>query len=204
MPKPWKDPEIQNKIKTWVENNPSRWFTATYKDIHVETDVSLVSVYRYYRLIVARVANILPSEVEKKRQEKRGLTSQQTQQKKIRQWVKKNPSRWFTACLEDVHVETGVSLASLHRYFSLIVARVANILPSEVIKKRQKKMGIGAQRFQLSDEGIAEIQRLYNEGNSTLDIAFITGKSLAQCEKYKPKKQTPDAIKDEGETSQSS
>ena len=107
---------------------------------------------------------------------------------KIRQWVEKNPERWYTAKYEDIHVETGVSASSLYRYFPLIVAEVGNILPSEVIEKRQEHMGISQWRRELSDAEVAEIRRLYDEGNSTLDISFMTGRGLVQLEMYKPKK----------------
>ena len=89
---------------------------------------------------------------------------------------------------EDIHVETGVSVSTLYRYFPLIVAEFAKILPTEVIEKRQEHMGISPWRRKLSDEEIAEIHRLYDEGKTTLDIAFVTGRSLSQVEKYKPKK----------------
>ena len=73
MPKPWKDPEIQNKIRQWVEKNPSRWYTAKYEDIRVETGVSVSSLYRYFPLIVAKAADILPSEVSANERKKWGL-----------------------------------------------------------------------------------------------------------------------------------
>lgn len=123
MPKPWKDPEVQNRIKAWVEKNPSRWYTAKYADIRIEADVSL---------------------------------------------------------------------SSLYRYFPLIVARAANILPSQVKRKRREEGGSGPWRRKLSDDEIAEIQRLWDEGHEPLDIAFMTGKSVSQVEKYKASKEETD------------
>ena len=111
-------------------------------------------------------------------------------QETIRQWVEKNPDRWYTARYEDINVETGISVSSLYRYFSLIVAKVANILPSEVKKNREQHMGVSPWRRKLSDEEIAEIRRLYAEGNSRLDISFMTGRSLSQVEKYNPNKKS--------------
>ena len=73
MPKPWKDPELQNKMRDWVEKNPERWYTSKYEDIHDETGVSVPTLYRYFPLIVAEFAQILPSEVMKKREEHMGL-----------------------------------------------------------------------------------------------------------------------------------
>ena len=67
MPKK-KDPTLQDKLRHWVENNRDRWYTASYKDIHIETGVSFATLYRYYPLIVARAADILPSEVKAKRE----------------------------------------------------------------------------------------------------------------------------------------
>ena len=109
-------------------------------------------------------------------------------QNKIRQWVEKNPECWYTVKYEDIHVETGVSVSSLYRYFPLIVAKIAGIPPSEVKEKRQEHMGISPWQRKLSDAEVAEIRRLYDEGKTPLDIAFITGRSLSQVEKYKPKK----------------
>ena len=110
-------------------------------------------------------------------------------QNKMRAWVEKNPERWYTAKYEDIHVETGVSVSSLYRYFPLIVAKIANILPSEVKTKREAEMGVSPWRRKLSDEEIAEIHRLYDEGKTALDIAFVTGRSLSQVEKYKPRRE---------------
>ncbi len=36
VPKPWKDPEIQNRIRAWIQKNPDRWYTAHFQDIAVE------------------------------------------------------------------------------------------------------------------------------------------------------------------------
>ena len=111
-------------------------------------------------------------------------------QNKMRDWVEKNPERWYTAKYEDIHVETGVSVSTLYRYFPLIVAQVADIPPSEVKAKREEHMGVSPWRRKLSDEEIAEIHRLYDEGKTALDIAFVTGRSLSQVEKYNPNKKT--------------
>ena len=109
-------------------------------------------------------------------------------QNKMRDWVEKNPDRWYTAKYEDIHIETGVSVPTLYRYFPLIVAEFARILPSEVMKKREEHMGVSPIRRKLSDAEIAEIRRLYDEGKAPVDIAFITGRSLSQVEKYNPNK----------------
>lgn len=111
-------------------------------------------------------------------------------QRKIKDWVEKNPSRWWTAKYKDIQVEADVSLASLSRYFPLIVAEVANLLPSEVKAKRQEHIGVSPWGRKLSDEEIAEIIRLYDEEHEPLDIAHITGRSLTQVEKYRPRKKT--------------
>lgn len=111
-------------------------------------------------------------------------------QRKISDWVQQNPSRWYTAKYDDIRVEADVSLASLSRYFPLIVAQAAKMLPSEVKAKREEHIGVSPWRRKLSDEEIAEIQRLYDEKHEPLDIAHITGRSLSQVEKYRPKKKT--------------
>lgn len=102
--------------------------------------------------------------------------------------MKKNPERWYTAKYEDIHVETGVSVPTLYRYLPLIVAEFAQILPSEVIEKRQEHIGISPWRQKLSEDEIAKIRRLYDEGKTPADIAFITGRSLSQVEKYNPRR----------------
>lgn len=107
-------------------------------------------------------------------------------QQRIRDWVENNPSRWYTAKYADIRIEADVSLSSLYRYFPLIVARAANTLPSQVKRKRREEGGSGPWRRKLSDDEIAEIQRLWDEGHELLDIAFMTGKSVSQVEKYKP------------------
>ena len=93
-------------------------------------------------------------------------------QEKIQHWVEKNPERWYTAKYEDIHVETGVSVSTLYRYFPLIVAKVADILPSEVKAKREEHMGVSPWRRKLSDEEIAEIHRLYDEGHTQFGYFF--------------------------------
>lgn len=110
-------------------------------------------------------------------------------QRKIKDWVQKHPSRWYTAKYEDIRVEAGVSLSSLYRYFPLIVAQAAALLPSEVKAKREEHIGVSPWRRKLSDDEIAEIMRLYDEEHEPLDIAHITGRSLSQVYKYRPKKQ---------------
>ncbi len=112
-----------------------------------------------------------------------------TLQEKLQQWVENNPDRWYTAKYEDISVETGVSMSTVYRYFKLIVARAANILPSEVQAKREAHGGVSPWKRKLSDEEIAEIQQLFDEGRTPTDISFITGRSLAQVAKYKPKEE---------------
>lgn len=108
-------------------------------------------------------------------------------QQKIQHWVENNPDRWYTTTYKEIHAETGVSGASLSRYFPLIVAKVANILPSEVKAKRYAEIGTPPVLLKLSDEEIATIRRLFDEGRSPLDIAHETGRSLTQVERYKPR-----------------
>lgn len=109
-------------------------------------------------------------------------------QQRIKNWVEQHPDRVYTATYKDIQVEADVSLASLYRYFPLIVARVVDVLPSVVIEKRLAKGGMSPRRARLSDKDIAEIQRLFTEGNTALDIAFITGHSLSKVEQYRPQK----------------
>jgi hypothetical protein len=78
-----------------------------------------------------------------------------TLQEQLRQWVKKYPDR---TKYEDIAVGAGVSAATVSRYYPLVVARVANILPSEVKAKREEHFGGSPRRQKLSDEEIAEIQ----------------------------------------------
>lgn len=103
----------------------------------------------------------------------------------IKKWVLKNPDRWYTAKLEDIHAETGVSVSSLYRYLALIIAKEADIPPSEVIENRRTHMGTSPWRRKLTDAEVSEIHTLFAEGKTTLDIAFVTGRSLSQIQKYK-------------------
>ena len=114
-----------------------------------------------------------------------------TLQDKLRQWVENNPDRWYTAKYKEIHIETGVSFPTLYRYYPLIVARVAGILPSVVKAKRDEHFGDRPWPWELSDEEIAEIQQLFDEGQSRLDISWMTGHSLAMVEKYRPKENKP-------------
>ena len=78
----------------------------------------------------------------------------------------------------------------MYRIFPLLLARAANILPSEVKAKRKKHLGLSSPLDRkLSDAEIARIEQLLGEGNTPLDVAFMTGRSLSQIEKYKPKKE---------------
>lgn len=106
-------------------------------------------------------------------------------QRKIKEWVEKNPSRWWTAKYEDIRVAADVSLSSLYRYLPLIMARAAEMLPSEVKAKREEEGGSRPWRRKLSDAEITEVQRLCEAGHESLDIADMTGKSLSQIEKIK-------------------
>ena len=117
-----------------------------------------------------------------------------TLQKKIEVWCKKNPDRWFDTRLEDIHAETGVSVSTLHRYFALVAAGVSKrsrkketLKPSEIIAKRRENIGKCPMRKPLTDKEVSYIRELYEEGNSTLDVAFATGRSPSQCEKYRLK-----------------
>ena len=112
-----------------------------------------------------------------------------TLQEKLRQWVEKNPDRWYTTKYEDISMESGVSMSTVYRHYLLAVARVADILPSEVQKKREEHAGISPWKRKLSEEEIAEIRRLFDEGCTPLDVSFVTGRSLAQVRKYKPKEE---------------
>ena len=112
-----------------------------------------------------------------------------TLQEKLEQWVENNPDRWYTAKYEDISMESGVSASTVYRHYLVAVARAANILPSEVQKKREEHAGVSPWKRKLTPEEIAEIRRLFDEGYTPLDIVFVTGRSLAQIRKYKPKKE---------------
>ena len=110
--------------------------------------------------------------------------------KRIKNWVEKNPHRWYSAKFSDIQVETDVSESSLYREYALLVAQVANILPSEVLAKRREIHGTSPRLLKLTEKEVARIHELYDEGKTPIDIAFMTGRSLSQVEKYKPKKKT--------------
>ena len=114
-------------------------------------------------------------------------------QQRMKDWIAENPDRWYTARYQDIAAETSVSLTTLTRYYPLLVAQVANIPPSEVQDKRREHLGQHPLHRKLPDEEIAKIVGLYEEGKTTLDIAYMTGRSPTQVEKYDPnRKKTED------------
>ena len=109
-----------------------------------------------------------------------------TLQEKMQRWVKNNPDRWYTVRVIEIHAETGISEATLHRYLVLHIAREADILPSEVKAKRRE--GIGTHNMnRLPEEKIAKIQEMFHQGFESLSICYILKYSLATVEKYRPK-----------------
>ena len=70
---PQRDPTIQEKLQRWVKDNPDRWYTARFIEVHAETGVSEASINRYLPLHIAKAAKILPSEVKQKRRETIGF-----------------------------------------------------------------------------------------------------------------------------------
>ena len=118
-------------------------------------------------------------------------------QNRIKRWVEKNPTRWYAASYADIEVEADVSAASLYRYYPLIVAKVAGILPSKVKAKRWEEGGFSPMTGQLSDAEIAEIQDLFNQGLTVLDIVFVTGKSPVRINRCNPNKKSRKAKKSE-------
>ena len=118
-----------------------------------------------------------------------------TVQERIKQWIERNPTRWYTAFYEDIKVEAGVSVHSLYRYYPLLVAKVAGILPSEVKAKRWQEGGFKPLTPLLSDAEIALIQRLFNEGHDLMDIKFMTGRSFVQIARHDPDKKSGKAKK---------
>ena len=117
-------------------------------------------------------------------------------QDKLNAWIDKNSDRLSIAKYEDITLESGVKLSTVYKHFSKLIAERTNTLPSEVIKKREEHFGRSPWKRKLSDEEIAEIIRLYNDGRTTLDVSFITGRSSVQCGKYKPTEAESDARKD--------
>ena len=121
-------------------------------------------------------------------------------QKKIEDWVKENPDRWYSAKMEDIKVESGASQESLYRYLYLAIAKRAKIRPSVVVDLRRYHMGISPWKRRLRQSEIDEIYRLADEYKSTnLDIAFATGRSLAQVEKVLRRRRKEQAAQAEKE-----
>ena len=106
----------------------------------------------------------------------------------LKAWIEKHPDRWYTTRYQDIAMESGCSEATVCRYYKLLVARCANILPSEVSQRMQEHRKINPLHRVLPDEEVAKIHQWFNEGVSVLDISFMTGRSPAEIVKYDPNK----------------
>lgn len=95
-------------------------------------------------------------------------------QNAIIKWIENNPDRWYTTSYDDLVVETGVPKPFLYRCFTQRLSEIANIPPSEIQKWRSEHTGWKAR---LSNDETERIRKLINEGKSTLDISFMTGRT---------------------------
>lgn len=120
------------------------------------------------------------------------MPKKKTAKEKLRDWAEKYPARWFTVYYHDLAIETGVPRSTLYAYYPLVIAELADMLPSAVLEKRREAGGtLPRGGPKLSEEEIQRITDLFEAGTLPLDICFMTGRSLAQIMKYKPKEKTP-------------
>ncbi len=57
---------------------------------------------------------------------------------KVAEWLENNPDGWLMQSFASIGKEIGISAASVDRYLPELIADRDDILPSEVLKKRQE------------------------------------------------------------------
>ncbi|MDE0482601.1 MAG: hypothetical protein OXI67_08500 [Candidatus Poribacteria bacterium] len=61
--------KTKKKVVEWLETNPEKWLTQSFKSISDEAGVSVSSIDRYLPELIAERDGILPSQVIQKRRE---------------------------------------------------------------------------------------------------------------------------------------
>ncbi len=61
--------KTKKKVVEWLETNPEKWMTQSFKSISDEAGVSVSSIDRYLPELIAERDGILPSQVIQKRRE---------------------------------------------------------------------------------------------------------------------------------------
>ncbi len=76
---------------------------------------------------------------------------------KVTEWLENNPDGWLTKSFSSIGKEIGVSAASVDRYLPELVADRDNILPSEVMQKRQESGYTYQRKPKIDIEKVREI-----------------------------------------------
>lgn len=97
-----------------------------------------------------------------------------TVREKIEDWVKENPNAYLEKGLNAIADEIDISASSVSKILPLIIAERDNILPSEVVKKREARgFKMRSNRERLDKEKIKEIKHQHELGIEIRDIGYI-------------------------------
>ena len=88
-----------------------------------------------------------------------------TQERKLHDWLEKNPDGYYSLPMKDIAEQSGTTVASASRLLPRLIARRDNTMPSEVKQKRFTNTVSRIDREKLWS--------LHNEGKPVEDIAFL-------------------------------
>lgn len=94
---------------------------------------------------------------------------------RLARWLKDHPDDWLTKSFKFIGKEADVSASSADRYLPELIAERDNILPSEVMRRRQEA-GLGHPGKSTSDFGKIRQVIEENPGADIRDLAY-----LAKC-----------------------
>ena len=117
----------------------------------------------------------------------------QSAKDKVAEWLEKNSDRWLTLSFQSISDEVGVSAASVDRYLPELIAERDNILPSEVMQKRQEAGFTYPRKSKIDLQKVREIIE-NNPGAPLRDLVY-----LAKCSP-KTIQQVLKAIKQENQS----
>ena len=121
----------------------------------------------------------------------------QSAKEKVAEWLQNNPDGWLTQSFESISKEIGnVSAASVDRYLPELIADRDDILPSQVIQKRQEAGMTYPRRSKIDFQKVREI--IENNTDAPLrDLVY-----LAKCSPNTIKK-VREAIEEENQSANS-
>ena len=103
---------------------------------------------------------------------------------KLEAWVKVNPKGYYKNTLRTIAAEAEVSEASVSRELPAIMARSEGVLPSAVMKKRQKAGFYRGSTVPLSPNQKKQITQLHSQGTEIIDIAYLVECSPQQVSRH--------------------